>query len=198
MLPGAQRLIDSLFMNASGDASGLVQFTDSSTAAGGGLQVNGSIALASLGAPVAGFSGISVTASNSVQIGGSADFTSDGPLAFAFAGTGGISVTGALTGLSATRIDLSHSGRLAGSDSLSADSILFTTPGDVSLLSAGALRAANGLTILSAGGNINLASGSELAAGGDARLFAQGSLNGTGAAVRAAGTAAIGLGERAT
>ncbi|WP_336950660.1 histidine kinase [Sphingobium aromaticivastans] len=194
MLPGAQRLIDSLFMSASGDASGLVQFTDSSTAAGGGLRVNGSIALASLGAPVAGFSGISVTVSNSVQIGGNADFTSDGPLAFAFAGTGGISVTGALTGLSATRIDLSHSGRLAGSDSLSADSILFTTPGDVTLLSAGALRAVSGLTILSAGGNINLASGSELAAGGDARLFAQGRLNGTGAAVRAAGTAAIGLG----
>jgi len=194
LLPGAQRLIDSLFMSASGGTSGRVLFTDSSTAVGGGLRISGSIALASLGAPVGGFSGISVAASNGVQVGGNADFTSDGPLSFAFAGTGGISVTGALTGLSGTRIDLSHSGRPVGIDSLSADSIMFTAPGDVSLLSAGALRAAGGLTILSAGGNINLASGSALDAGGDLRLFAQGSLNGTGATVRAAGTAAIGLG----
>ncbi|UZW57583.1 histidine kinase [Sphingobium sp. JS3065] len=187
LLPGAQRLIDGLFMSASGDASGRVLLADSSTAAGGGLRVSGSMALASLGAPVAGFSGISVTAINGVQVGGSADFASDGPLSFAFAGTGGVTVSGALTGLSATRIDLSHSGRPAGSDSLSADSILFTTPGDVSLLSAGALRAAGGITILSAGGNINLASGSALNAGGDMQLLAQGGLNGAGAAAQASG-----------
>ncbi|KEQ51598.1 Adhesin HecA family protein [Sphingobium chlorophenolicum] len=194
MLPGAQRLIDSLFMSASGDASGLVQFADGSTAAGGGLRINGSMSLTSMGAPVAGFSGISVTASNGVQVGGSADFTSEGPLSFAFAGTGAVAVGGALTGVSGTGIDLSHSGRPVGSYSLSADSISFTTPGNVRLVSAGAMRAVGDLTILSTGGNIDLASGSLLAVGGDVRLFAQGSLNGTGAAVQAAGTAAIGLG----
>ncbi|WP_313801302.1 histidine kinase [Sphingobium sp.] len=195
LLPGAQRLIDALFMSASGDAAGSVQFSDSSTAIDGGLRVNGSIALASLGAPVVGFSGISAgAAANVVQIGGAADFSSTGPISFAFAGTGGMAVAGSLTATSSTRIDLSHGGRPTGSDSLSADSILFTAPGDVSLLSAGALRAINGLTILSAGGNINLASGSALNAGGDVRLFAQSSLNGAGATVRAGGVAAIGLG----
>ncbi|WDA34951.1 beta strand repeat-containing protein [Sphingobium sp. YC-XJ3] len=192
--PGAQRLIDALFMSANGDMSGLVRFTDSSTAANAGLRVNGSLALSSLGVPVAGFSGISFAASNAVQVGGNAGFTSDGPLSFAFTGSGGLAATGALTGTSGTRIDLSHAARPLGSDSLFANSILFTTPGDVTLLTAGSLRAVAGLTILAAGGNIGLASGSALTAGGDLRLFAQGSVNGTGAAARAGGTAAIGLG----
>ncbi|WP_242128296.1 histidine kinase [Sphingobium sp. Sx8-8] len=195
MMPGAVRQLDSLYMSASGDIGGRVQFAESSTAANGGLRVNGSIALASLGAPVSGFSGIYAgAAANAVQIGGNADFTSDGPLSFAFTGMGSISAGGALTASSATRIDLSHGGRPAGSDSLIADMILFNTPGDISLLSAGSLRAISELRMLSSGGNINLASGSQLSSGGDLRLFAQGSLNGAGATVRAAGSVAIGLG----
>src|SRR3546814_18639594 len=62
------------------------------------------------------------------------DFTSDGPLSFAFAGAGGMAAAGALTGQSGTHIDLSHDGRPQGSDSLFADSILFTAPGNVSML----------------------------------------------------------------
>ncbi|PJG46187.1 histidine kinase [Sphingobium sp. LB126] len=195
LMPGAQRLIDALTMRASGTTGGRVTFADNSMAVNGGLRVSGSVGLVSAGAPVAGFSGISVSAANRVQIGGNADFTSDGPLAFAFAGIGGVAVTGALTGTSGTNIALSHSGRPAGSDSLSADSILFTTPGDVSLLSAGSLRAVNSLTILSQGGNINLASGSVLDAGTDLRLYALGSLDGAGASVAAGGAVAIGLGS---
>jgi hypothetical protein len=196
LMPGAVRQLDSLYMSASGDAGGWVQLADSSTAANGGLRVNGSIALASLGASVAGFSGIYVIGmANAMQIGGGADFASDGPLSFAFTGAGGFHVGGALTGSSATRIDLGHSARPAGSDSLIADTILLSTPGDVSLLSAGSLRAINGLKILSSLGNINLATGSRLSAGGDLRLFAQGSLNGGGAGVQAGGSVAIGLGS---
>ncbi|WP_176594512.1 histidine kinase [Sphingobium sp. EM0848] len=195
LMPGAQRLIDTLYMSASGTTGGRVTISDSSTAVNGGLHVNGSIALVSLGTPVAGFSGISVSASNAVQIGGSADFTSDGPLSFAFTGAGGLTVAGPLTGTSGTGITLSHSARPAGGDSLSADSILLSTPGEASLLSAGSLHATNGLTILSQGGNINLASGSVLDAGTDLRLYALGSLNGAGAGVRAGGSVAIGLGS---
>ncbi|WP_375195940.1 beta strand repeat-containing protein [Sphingobium sp.] len=196
LMPGAVRQLGFLHMSANGDAGGRVQFADSSTATNGGLRVNGSIALTSLGAPVSGFSGIYVTgAANAVQIGGSADFTSDGPLSFVFNGAGGFRVDGALTAISAMRIDLSHGGRPGGSDSLIADTILLSAPGDVSLLSVGSLRALNELKILSSLGNINLASGSLLSAGGDMRLFAQGSLNGVGAGVRAGGAAAIGLGS---
>ncbi|SCW87568.1 filamentous hemagglutinin family N-terminal domain-containing protein [Sphingobium faniae] len=196
LMPGAQRLIRALTMSASGGATGgRVTFADSSTAANGGVRVDGPFALASLGAPVAGFSGIAVSAANRVQIGGSADFTSDGPLSFAFAGAGGLTAAGAMTGTSGIGMTLSHDGRPAGSDSLSADSILFTMPGDISLLSAGSLRAVDGLTILSQGGTIHLASGSVLDAGGDLRLYALGSVYGAGASVRAGGSAAIGLGS---
>ena len=172
--PGAQRLIDALLMSASGDASGLVSLTDGSTATNGGLRVTGSARLSSLGIPTAGFSGVSVGATNIVRIGGNADFVSDGPLSFAFAGAGDIMATGALTGVSGTRIDFSHVGRPQGSDSLFADSILFTAPGNITMSSAGSLRAVNDLTILSAAGNINLAAGSVLTAGGNLTLSAQG------------------------
>src|SRR3546814_2973110 len=57
--------------------------------------------------------------------------------------------------------------------SLFADSILFTAPGNVSMLSAGAMRAAGDLTIL-AGGHIDLANGSAAVAGGDLTLSGQG------------------------
>lgn len=196
LAPGGQRAIDSLFMSASGGTAGRVQFTDSSTAPNGGLNINGALSLSSLGVPVAGLSGIYVMGTaNPVRIGGSADFNSDGLLSFAFTGAGGINVAGALTGYSGTRIDVSHGSRAVGSDSLFADSMLLQTPGDVNILPAGSLRAVNGLTMLSRGGNINLASGGALTAGTDLRLFAQGSVNGTGASVRAVtGSVAIGLG----
>lgn len=198
LAPGAQRLLESLDMSASGASGGSIIFTDSSTAANGGLRINGSMTLAALGVPVAGFSGISVSgAANPVTIGGNADLNSDGPLAMSFTGAGGWAVTGALTGYSGTRIDISHSGRPAGSNSLSADTIQLSTPGDINILPIASLRAANMLTLLSQGGNINLGSGSLLDAGGDLRLFAQGSLNGAGATARAAGSVAIGLGGAA-
>ncbi|WEK44044.1 MAG: hypothetical protein P0Y64_04215 [Candidatus Sphingomonas colombiensis] len=172
---GALRQLESLAMRANGDAAGRVVFADTSSAANGGLRINGALTLTSLGAPVTGFSGIFVSATaNPVQIGGDAAFDTDGPLGFAFSGGGGLNAVGALTGRSGTRIDISHNGRPAGADSLVADTISLTAPGDISMSSPGSLRATNGVTISSAGGRIDFATGSMINAGGNVTLTAQG------------------------
>jgi hypothetical protein len=191
---GAQRLLASLSMTANGDAGGRISFADSTSATGGGLRIAGLMTLSASGTVVPGFTGISFAASGDpVMVGGTADFTTQGPLSFAFDGGGALAVTGALTGYSGTGVTISHGARPAGLDSLSADSILLTTPGGISIDGA-ALRSAGLLTMLARGGDITLSGGSALAAGGDLRLFAQGSVSGAGGAVSAGGRAAIGLG----
>ncbi|WP_028056160.1 beta strand repeat-containing protein [Sphingobium bisphenolivorans] len=192
LVPGARRQLASLFMSANGATGGQISFADVSSALNGGLNVTGAVTLQSLGAAVPGFSGIAVSATNPVRIGGSAMFTSDGPLSFSFGGSGGLAASGALSGYSATGITLSHSARPAGSYSLSGDSIHLSTPGRISILGGG-LRAADRLTLLSPGGDLTLGSGTLLDAGGDLRLFMRGSLLGAGATVQAGDSAAIGV-----
>jgi hypothetical protein len=104
-----------------------------------------------------------------------------------------LAVTGALTGYSGTGITVSHGGRPAGLDSISANGISLVTPGGISV-AGGAVRSAGLLTMLARGGDIALSGGSALAASGDARLFAQGSIDGAGGTLSAGGRAAIGLG----
>jgi hypothetical protein len=191
---GAQRLLASLSMTANGIAGGRISFADSTSAAGGGLHVAGPMTLSASGTVVPGFTGISFAASgNPVTVGGTADFMTQGPLGFALDGGGALAVAGALTGYSGMGITISHGARPAGLDSLSADSILLNTPGDISV-AGGALRSAGLLTMLARGGDIALSGGSVVWAGGDLRLFAQGSVDGAGGAVSAGGRAAIGLG----
>ena len=169
LAPGSQRSLASLTMTATGTSGGQISFTDNTTAAGGGLGIAGPLTLSSAGTPVAGFTGITVTgASNPVLVGGDADFASEGPLSFVFAGGAGMTVTGALTGYSGTRIGISHSSRVAGSHSLSGNSIHLSTPGD-----------------------IDLSSGSLVEAVGDLLLFAQGGINGAGSSLIAGGTATL-------
>jgi hypothetical protein len=192
--PGAQRLLASLSMSASGTTGGRIGFADSSTAAGGGLRVTGPMTLSALGAAAPGFTGIDFAASgNPVTVGGAADFTTQGPLSFAFTGSGALAVAGALTGYSGTGITVSHGARPAGLDSISADSIYLATPGGIGVAGA-ALRSAGLTTLLAQGGDIGLTGGSALAAGGDLRLFAQGNVSGAGGDIAAAGRVAIGLG----
>ena len=191
---GVQRQLASLFMTASGDAGGAISFADSSTAAGGGLRVAGPMTLHATGTVVLGLTGIDFAASgNVVQVGGAADFLTQGPLSFAFNGGGGLAVTGALTGYSGTDISFSHGARPASADSLSAGSISFSTPGGISATGA-SLRSAGSLTMLALGGDIALNGGSALTTGGDLRLFAQGNVYGAGGDLVSGGRTAIGLG----
>ncbi|GLV30616.1 hypothetical protein TomTYG75_31310 [Sphingobium sp. TomTYG75] len=191
---GVQRQLASLSMTANGGAGGRISFTDSSSAAGGGLRVAGPMTLHAAGKAVPGFTGISFAASgNVVQVDGAADFLTEGPLSFAFNGGGALAVTGALTGYSGTSIAFSHTGRAAGTDSLSAASIALDTPGGISATGA-SLRSAGLLTMLARGGDIALSGGSALTAGGDLRLFAQGSIDGAGGDLLSGGRVAIGLG----
>lgn len=164
---GVQRQLASLAMTANGDAGGRISFTDSSSAAGGGLRVAGPMTLHAAGKVVPGFTGISFAASgNVVQVDGAADFLTEGPLSFAFNGGGALAVTGALTGYSGTSITFSHAGRAAGTDSLSAASIALDTPGGISATGA-SLRSAGLLTMNGSG-----ISAQALAAGGAAALDA--------------------------
>ena len=164
---GVQRQLASLSMTANGDAGGRISFTDSSSAAGGGLRVAGPMTLHALGTVVPGFTGISFAASgNVVQVDGAADFLTEGPLSFAFNGGGALAVTGALTGYSGTNIAFSHTGRTAGTDSLSAASIALDTPGGISAAGA-SLRSAGLLTMNGSG-----ISAQALASGGAAALDA--------------------------
>lgn len=192
---GVQRQLASLIMTANGDTGGQISFADSSTAAAGGLVVNGPMTLHAAGTAVPGFTGISFAASgNMVQVGGAADFLTQGPLSFAFTGGGGLAVAGALTGYSGTGVAFSHGARAQDADSLSAASIYFNTPGAISAAGA-SLRSVGLLTLLARGGDIALTGGSALTAGGDLRLFAQGSVDGAGGDVFSSGRAAIGLGS---
>lgn len=192
--PGAQRLLASLSISASGTTGGRIGFADSSTAAGGGLRITGPMTLSALGAVAPGFTGIDFSASgNPVTVGGATDFTTQGPLSFAFTGGGALAVAGALTGYSGTGITVSHGARPAGLDSISAGSIYLATPGGIGVAGA-ALRSAGLTTLLAQGGDIGMTGGSALAAGGDLRLFAQGNVSGAGGDIAAAGRVAIGLG----
>lgn len=142
---GAQRLLQSLVMTAEGATGGRVEFTDTSTAANGGVTINGDLTLAGSGAPVAGLSGVYVTgAVNPTLIGGNASFTTEGPLSFTFTGAGGMNVGGALTAYSGTGISIMHAGRPASTDSLSASAIQMQTPGAINGLTGGALRTTSG------------------------------------------------------
>ena len=191
---GVRRQLASLVMTANGDTGGRISFADSSTAAGGGLVVDWPMTLHAAGAVVPGFTGISFAASgNIVQVGGAADFLTQGPLSFAFSGGGGLTAAGALTGYSGTNIAFSHGARAPGADSLSAGSIHFSTPGAISVAGA-SLRSAGLLTLLAQGGDIALTGGSALSAGGDLRLFAQGNVDGAGGDLLSGGRTAIGLG----
>ncbi|WP_449469538.1 beta strand repeat-containing protein [Sphingobium chungangianum] len=164
---GVQRQLASLAMTANGDAGGRISFTDSSSAAGGGLRVAGPMTLHAAGKVVPGFTGISFAASgNVVQVDGAADFQTEAPLSFAFNGGGALAVTGALTGYSGTSIAFSHAGRAAGTDSLSAASIALDTPGGISA-SGASLRSAGLLTMNGSG-----ISAQALASGGAAALDA--------------------------
>ena len=195
LAPGGLRQMAALTMSANGAMGGRILFGDSSTGAGGGLEVTGALTLHAAGAPVAGFTGVNFAGlGNVVQVGGDADVLSEGPLHFAFTDGGGLAVAGAFTGYSGTEIVIGHAGRPAGLYSLSADNIHLQTPGAISLTDGSALRAAGLLTLLAQGGNISLSGGSAADAGGDLRLFAQGSLLGAGSSLSAGGTAAIGLG----
>lgn len=192
---GVQRQLASLIMTANGDTGGQISFADSSTAAAGGLVVNGPMTLHAAGAVVPSFTGISFAASgNIVRVGGATDFLTQGPLSFAYTGGGGLAAAGALTGYSGTGIAFSHGARAQGADSLSAASIYFNTPGAISAAGA-SLRSVGLLTLLARGGDIALIGGSALTAGGDLRLFAQGSVDGAGGDVFSSGRAAIGLGS---
>lgn len=195
LAPAVQRVMNSLTMRATGQSGGRLLFTDSSSAAGGGLQISGALSMNGGGTSVAGFTGIALSSSgNPVAIGGDADFTTEGPLSFAFGGSGGLGVAGALTGYSGTAITIDHAARAAGTDSLSAASLLLRTAGGIGLSGDSRLSAGGLLTMLAQGGDISLATGSSLAAGGDLRLFAAGSVLGAGSSLVAGGSAAIGLG----
>lgn len=195
LAPGAQRQIGVLTLHANGDNAGRVVFADSSSAPNGGVQITGPLSLTSLGAPVAGFSGIAVSATaNQVQVGGDATFDTSGPLSFTFAGGGGINVAGALTGTLGSTIDLSYTGQPAGVDSLTGNTITLTAPGNVTMSGPGSLRAVNALTITS-GGAISFASGSAINAGTDVTLTGQGinvaGLSAGGQALLNAGTGSL-------
>ncbi|MCW6529028.1 histidine kinase [Sphingomonas sp. MMSM20] len=195
LAPGAQRLIDTLSLHANGDSAGRVLFADTSSAPNGGLTVTGALSLASLGAPVAGFSAIAVSATaNQVQVGGDATFDTSGPLSFAFAGGGGVTAAGALTGSSGSTIDMSYTGQPAGVDSLTGNTITLTAPGNVTMTGPGSLRAVNALTITS-GGAIGFATGSAINAGTDVTLTGQGinaaGLSAGGQALLDAGTGSL-------
>lgn len=184
-----------LTLHANGDNAGRVVFADSSSAPNGGVQITGPLSLTSLGAPVAGFSGIAVSATaNQVLVGGDATFDTSGPLSFAFAGGGGINVAGALTGTAGSTIDLSYTGQPAGVDSLTGNTITLTAPGNVTMSGPGSLRAVNALTITS-GGAISFASGSAINAGTDVTLTGQGinvaGLSAGGRALLNAGTGSL-------
>lgn len=195
MAPAVRRLMASLSMRATGTTGGRLLFTDSTSVPGGGLAISGALAVDGSGTSLAGFTGIAVSASgNPVQVGGDADFMTEGPLSFAFGGGGGMAVTGGLTGYSGTRIDIGHATRSVGSDSLSAATMLLHAAGGISLTGDSRLRAGGLLTMLALGGDISLSPDASIVAGGDLRLFAQGSVLGAGASLTAGGSAAIGLG----
>lgn len=191
---GGLRQMAALTMTADGLTGGRVLFNDSSTGAGGGLNVLGSMALSAMGNPVV-TSGVDfAAAANRVQVGGDADFATQGSLRFAFSGGGGLTVGGALTGMSGTGMVIGHDARAAGGDSLSADSLYLVSAAGINVTGDAALRAAGPLTMLAQGGDISLPGSAVLNAGGDLTLYTPGSLLGANATLTTGGTAAFGVG----
>ncbi|GLI97007.1 hypothetical protein [Sphingobium sp. BS19] len=166
---GAQRSIDGVTMQASGifpaastfgvgPTAGRIDITDTSTAAGGGLIINGTLSGTSLGDGACACSGINVSSSaNPIQTFNTL-LSTDGATSFAFTGGGSLRALGVLNADSGRTITITHSNQPATPvDSLFGGVVSLSAQGSINADAGSALRAAGNLRIVSQLGSVQLA-----------------------------------------
>lgn len=166
---GAQRSIDGVTMQASGifpaastfgvgPTAGRIDITDTSTAAGGGLVINGTLSGTSLGDGACACSGINVSSSaNPIQTFNTL-LSTDGATSFAFTGGGSLRALGVLNADSGRTITITHSNQPATPvDSLFGGVVSLSAQGSINADAGSALRAAGNLRIVSQLGSVQLA-----------------------------------------
>lgn len=166
---GAQRSIDGVTMQASGifpaastfgvgPTAGRIDITDTSTAAGGGLIINGTLSGPSLGDGACACSGINVSSSaNPIQTFNTL-LSTDGATSFAFTGGGSLRALGVLNADSGRTITITHSNQPATPvDSLFGGVVSLSAQGSINADAGSALRAAGNLRIVSQLGSVQLA-----------------------------------------
>ncbi|MES2271273.1 MAG: hypothetical protein V4533_10340 [Pseudomonadota bacterium] len=165
---GAQRSIDGVTMQASGifpaastfgvgPTAGRIDITDTSTAAGGGLVINGTLSGTSLGDGACACSGINVSSSaNPIQTFNTL-LSTDGATSFAFTGGGSLRALGVLNADSGRTITITHSNQPATPvDSLFGGVVSLSAQGNISAGFSTVLRAGNDMSIASQTGSIQL------------------------------------------
>ncbi|AUW59460.1 hypothetical protein C1T17_16585 [Sphingobium sp. SCG-1] len=194
---GAQRTLAEVTMQANGifpsgstsgfgPTAGRVDITDTSTAAGGGLVVNGALTAETFGDASCNCSGIFVSSdANPISV-GAATLTSSAPISFSFSGGGSFRSLGSLDVTSDSMITVAHSNPLAA-DSLFGDTVTLHANGDVRVGAGSLIRSAGAMEIISQAGAVDVA---QLASGGNIAVSANTDAS-FGNAVTAAGALQI-------